>query len=180
MLTILQTISHFQFVITLIWCNVLCFRSVRPYYVMLFFHIFSYLGFQAINNTYTNCIRLIYVSQHHCAIIQSTYINMRVYISCRYCFNGFCPTLDNQCETIWGYGGVAADKQCFDQYNSKGSREGHCGNDASGALIKCSPENIICGSLQCQMGNRYPVIQGLVEKFSRTIISIKGVEYECK
>lgn len=97
-----------------------------------------------------------------------------------YCFNGFCPTLTIQCEQIWGYGGVAADIQCFDQYNSKGNMRGHCGNDASGGLIKCAPENIYCGSLQCQSGNRYPVLPGLDERFSRTIISIKGVEYECK
>lgn len=48
-----------------------------------------------------------------------------------YCYNGDCPTLDDQCDRIWGYGGIAADKECFEQFNSKGSiphralRHGH-------------------------------------------------------
>ncbi|KAF2904688.1 hypothetical protein ILUMI_01494, partial [Ignelater luminosus] len=97
-----------------------------------------------------------------------------------YCFNGVCPTLTIQCEHIWGYGGISADVQCFDQFNSKGSINGHCGSDAQGKLIKCAPENVRCGSLQCTLGNRYPLVKGLDEMYSRTIISIKGIEYECK
>ncbi|XP_060529617.1 uncharacterized protein LOC132704027 isoform X2 [Cylas formicarius] len=97
-----------------------------------------------------------------------------------YCFNGVCPTLALQCEHIWGYGGIAADQECFEQFNSKGSINGHCGSDTNGRFLKCSPENVRCGSLQCQLGNRYPVVDGLDQLYSRTIISIKGVEYECK
>nr|XP_034185477.1 disintegrin and metalloproteinase domain-containing protein unc-71 isoform X5 [Osmia lignaria] len=95
-----------------------------------------------------------------------------------YCFNGECPALDLQCDQIWGYGGVVADKQCFEQFNSKGSLTGHCGTDASGHYIKCEPENVRCGSLQCQQGSKQPVMGGM--DHSRTIISIKGKEYECK
>ncbi|KAJ8911454.1 hypothetical protein NQ315_013816 [Exocentrus adspersus] len=106
-----------------------------------------------------------------------------------YCFNGVCPTLTLQCEHIWGYGtvefffrGIAADTQCFEQFNSKGSINGHCGSDTTGRFLKCSPENVRCGSLQCQLGNRYPVVEGLdqPQDHSRTIISIRGQEYECK
>lgn len=57
-----------------------------------------------------------------------------------YCFNGSCPALDLQCEQVWGYGGVAAGDQCFEQFNSKGSINGHCGTDASGHYVKCEPE----------------------------------------
>lgn len=57
-----------------------------------------------------------------------------------YCYNGVCPALDLQCEQIWGYSGVAADKQCFEQFNSKGSLNGHCGTDNSGHYVKCDPE----------------------------------------
>ncbi|CAH1104105.1 unnamed protein product [Psylliodes chrysocephalus] len=98
------------------------------------------------------------------------------------CFNGICPTLSVQCEHIWGLGGVEADTQCFEQFNSKGSINGHCGSEGIGRYIKCSPENVKCGSLQCQLGNRYPVVEGLdqPQDHSRTIISIKGLEYECK
>lgn len=96
-----------------------------------------------------------------------------------YCFNGYCPTVQLQCEQIWGHGSVAGDAQCFEQFNSKGSINGHCGTDGTG-YIKCAQENVKCGSLQCQLGNRYPIIAGLDALYSRTIISIRGVEYECK
>ncbi|CAO1336972.1 unnamed protein product [Diamesa tonsa] len=98
-----------------------------------------------------------------------------------YCFNGLCPTLSTQCEKIWGFGGLAADKQCYDQFNSKGSINGHCGTDQAGHYLKCEPENVQCGSLQCKDGDRTPIVDGWTEQpFSRTIISIKGIEYECK
>lgn len=95
-----------------------------------------------------------------------------------YCFNGICPTLAIQCKQIWGNGGVAADVQCFEHFNSKGSVSGHCGYDGPDKFKKCSAENIKCGSLQCQMGKHNPIVIGL--DHSRTIISTKGVEYECK
>lgn len=57
-----------------------------------------------------------------------------------YCFNGQCPTLNIQCEQIWGLGGMSADVRCFDQFNSKGSMNGHCGTSAPGHFIKCAPE----------------------------------------
>lgn len=40
--------------------------------------------------------------------------------------------------------------------------------------------NVKCGSLQCQLGNRYPVVVGMDEYYTRTVITIKGTEYECK
>lgn len=57
-----------------------------------------------------------------------------------YCFNGTCPTVKLQCEQIWGYGTISADEQCFEQFNSKGSINGHCGTDASGHFVKCDSE----------------------------------------
>ncbi|KAJ0180250.1 hypothetical protein K1T71_003654 [Dendrolimus kikuchii] len=96
-----------------------------------------------------------------------------------YCFAGQCPTLSLQCERIWGPGTVGADKECFEQFNSKGSVTGHCGKDGDGHYIKCEMENVRCGTLQCQLGNRYPVVTGL-DEHTRTVITIKGNEYECK
>ncbi|XP_066909274.1 disintegrin and metalloproteinase domain-containing protein 12 isoform X4 [Halyomorpha halys] len=97
-----------------------------------------------------------------------------------YCFNGICPTLDIQCKQIWGYSAKAGDAECFKQFNPKGSFSGHCGTDSDKQYIKCDNENALCGSLQCQLGNAYPVSAGVDQLFSRTIISMKGVEYECK
>ncbi|XP_060810887.1 disintegrin and metalloproteinase domain-containing protein 22 isoform X2 [Amyelois transitella] len=97
-----------------------------------------------------------------------------------YCFSGQCPTLNLQCERIWGPGSDGADKECFEQFNSKGAVTGHCGKDNGGHYIKCEIENVRCGSLQCQQGNRYPVVQGMDEYYTRTVIVVKGNEYECK
>ncbi|XP_068985828.1 disintegrin and metalloproteinase domain-containing protein unc-71 isoform X5 [Bombus flavifrons] len=95
-----------------------------------------------------------------------------------HCYNGICPALDVQCDQIWGRGGVAADYECFIQFNSKGSLSGHCGTDSSGHYIKCDIENVRCGSLQCQRGGKQPMLPDA--DHSITIISIKGAEYECK
>ncbi|OWR48069.1 disintegrin and metalloproteinase domain-containing protein 12 [Danaus plexippus plexippus] len=97
-----------------------------------------------------------------------------------YCFAGQCPTLSTQCEKIWGPGANGADKECFEQFNSKGSMTGHCGKDSSGNFMKCETENVRCGSLQCQSGNRYPVVSGMDDYYTRTVITIKGQEYDCK
>lgn len=141
-----------------------------------------------------------------------------------YCFNGECPSLDRQCEKVWGYGGVAADQQCYDQFNTKGSINGHCGKDTNSDYKKCELEyvyrrvdskkcdtlfplrlslcpnayipfiyrflslstkflfrNVKCGSLQCKDGDRQPQqINGVDIMNSKTIISIKGIEYECR
>lgn len=40
--------------------------------------------------------------------------------------------------------------------------------------------NVQCGSLQCKEGDAQPIIDGMDQLFSRTIISIRGLEYECK
>ncbi|XP_065200094.1 disintegrin and metalloproteinase domain-containing protein 11 isoform X3 [Planococcus citri] len=95
------------------------------------------------------------------------------------CYNGFCPTLIQQCEYVWGKGGKAADKKCYDQFNSKGSISGNCGMDGHGNYIQCEPNNVLCGSLQCANGSQYPASH-LGHEYTRTIISIKGYEYECK
>ncbi|XP_058810259.1 disintegrin and metalloproteinase domain-containing protein 11 [Phymastichus coffea] len=97
-----------------------------------------------------------------------------------FCFNGICPSINLQCEQIWGYGGIAADQECFEQFNPKGAINGHCGTDVSGHFIKCESNNVRCGLLQCQEGSNQPIIDGINTLYSRTIISNKGKEYECK
>ncbi|XP_014610805.1 PREDICTED: disintegrin and metalloproteinase domain-containing protein 11 isoform X11 [Polistes canadensis] len=97
-----------------------------------------------------------------------------------YCFNGICPALNLQCKQVWGYSSIASDKQCFEQFNSKGSINGHCGTDASGHFVKCESENIRCGSLQCQDGYKQPIIEGMDELFTITKITMKGQEHQCK
>ncbi|GBN53412.1 Disintegrin and metalloproteinase domain-containing protein 12 [Araneus ventricosus] len=97
-----------------------------------------------------------------------------------YCFHGGCPTPDDQCEYLWGFGAMQSEYQCFQQFNTQGSLNGHCGADNQGGFIKCTEENIKCGSLQCQRGSRTPMIAGNDKQYTRTIVSIGGQEYECK
>ncbi|GIY72909.1 disintegrin and metalloproteinase domain-containing protein 12 [Caerostris darwini] len=97
-----------------------------------------------------------------------------------YCFHGGCPTPDDQCEYLWGFGAMQSEYQCFQQFNTQGSLNGHCGSDNQGGFIKCTEENIKCGSLQCQRGSRTPMIAGNDKQYTRTIVSIGGQEYECK
>jgi len=96
------------------------------------------------------------------------------------CFNGICPTLNSQCRLIWGDGGVAGDKKCFDQFNSQGVINGHCGLDAHRNFIPCEKEHVMCGMLQCQMGSDHPIVSGMDHLYSRTLISIQKRQFECK
>ncbi|XP_046650492.1 disintegrin and metalloproteinase domain-containing protein 23-like [Daphnia pulicaria] len=38
----------------------------------------------------------------------------------------------------------------------------------------------MCGSLQCQMGTRYPIVAGMDQMYSRTLVSMAGRDFECK
>lgn len=55
----------------------------------------------------------------------------------------------------------------------------NCLNSCSVFLLRLH-RNVQCGSLQCKEGDHQPIIDGMDHLFSRTIISIRGVEYECK
>lgn len=46
-------------------------------------------------------------------------------------------------------------------------------------FLFCFIRNAVCGSLQCKDGDRQPNVEGY-QLSSKTIISIKGMEYECK
>ncbi|VVC39377.1 Hypothetical protein CINCED_3A019380 [Cinara cedri] len=100
-----------------------------------------------------------------------------------HCFMGECPTLNRQCEQSWGYGGLPADKQCYEEFNTKGSMSGHCGivyDEAERITYKkCDQRNVYCGSLQCQKGSKYPQESSLT-RHTITTISINSKDYECK
>ncbi|CAG0885167.1 unnamed protein product [Darwinula stevensoni] len=98
-----------------------------------------------------------------------------------YCFNGICPSRNTQCQQFWGFGGTSAEVDCYAQFNQKGWIYGHCGRDYVGNLKGCRPENVMCGTLQCQMGNRNPVQPGNGPvNATVTRISFDGKELECK
>ena len=40
-------------------------------------------------------------------------------------------------------GGLSGDRKCFEQFNSQGSINGHCGLDNNNNYIRCEPEYLI-------------------------------------
>ncbi|KAK3108085.1 hypothetical protein FSP39_000858 [Pinctada imbricata] len=97
-----------------------------------------------------------------------------------YCRGGICPTLTQQCQHIWGLNASGADMQCFERFNPTGNFNGHCGKDErTNSYAKCLPENIQCGLLHCQGGNRVPLF-GTDRSFSTTTLYNNNQEYNCK
>ena len=57
-----------------------------------------------------------------------------------YCFNGRCPSRDDQCTGIWGRKASRADPECFRKFNMNGSPSGNCGRTTYGQQYKpCEP-----------------------------------------
>ena len=49
-------------------------------------------------------------------------------------------------------GSSMAVEQCYEEYNTRSDRSGNCGY-SDGAFTACSPENALCGQLQCDSGS---------------------------
>ncbi|RUS79527.1 hypothetical protein EGW08_012725 [Elysia chlorotica] len=97
-----------------------------------------------------------------------------------YCVGGICPTVEKQCQGIWGPGAKAGHEQCFQSFNPTGNFNGHCGKDKdTGNYAKCSYSNIMCGLLHCEGGQPSPLF-GSDKGFAKTNINANNNEYECK
>nr|XP_054960573.1 disintegrin and metalloproteinase domain-containing protein 33 isoform X9 [Pan paniscus] len=69
-----------------------------------------------------------------------------------YCWDGACPTLEQQCQQLWGPGSHPAPEACFQVVNSAGDAHGNCGQDSEGHFLPCAGRDALCGKLQCQGG----------------------------
>ncbi|XP_008288652.1 disintegrin and metalloproteinase domain-containing protein 9 isoform X2 [Stegastes partitus] len=67
-----------------------------------------------------------------------------------YCYEGRCQTYDFQCRHLFESDAArkAADI-CFSHANTIGDKFGNCGITSSGAFIKCTVANSMCGKVQC-------------------------------
>ena len=75
-----------------------------------------------------------------------------------YCYLGQCPTHDGQCSDLWGSDSRKSDRLCYSSFNANGTIRGNCGQEASTRKFKrCEQDNIMCGTLQCQLGDMKPV-----------------------
>ncbi|KAG5858181.1 snake venom metalloprotease precursor [Bothrops jararaca] len=64
-----------------------------------------------------------------------------------YCYNGTCPTMENQCIALFGPSATVAINSCF-QRNKKGNYYGYCRKE-NGKKIPCEPQDVKCGRLYC-------------------------------
>lgn len=81
-----------------------------------------------------------------------------------YCFLGQCPLHDAQCAELWGSDARNSDRLCYSSFNVNGTRRGNCGivYDTNPPKFKrCEHQNMMCGTLQCQLGNMEPVTAGI-------------------
>uniref|UniRef100_G1PAL9 ADAM metallopeptidase domain 33 n=1 Tax=Myotis lucifugus TaxID=59463 RepID=G1PAL9_MYOLU len=74
-----------------------------------------------------------------------------------YCRDGACPTLEQQCQQLWGPGSRPAPEACFHVVNSAGNAHGNCGRDDEGGYVPCTQRDAQCGKLQCQGGEQSPL-----------------------
>ncbi|XP_034861843.1 disintegrin and metalloproteinase domain-containing protein 33 isoform X2 [Mirounga leonina] len=73
-----------------------------------------------------------------------------------YCWDGACPTLEQQCQQLWGPGSSPAPDACFQTVNSAGDAHGNCGEDRKGGFVPCAQRDAQCGKLQCLGGEQRP------------------------
>uniref|UniRef100_A0A8C9JN58 ADAM metallopeptidase domain 33 n=1 Tax=Panthera tigris altaica TaxID=74533 RepID=A0A8C9JN58_PANTA len=74
-----------------------------------------------------------------------------------YCRDGACPTLEQQCQQLWGPGSSPAPEACFQTVNSAGDAHGNCGQDRKGGFLPCAQRDAQCGKLQCLGGEQRPL-----------------------
>nr|XP_055121975.1 disintegrin and metalloproteinase domain-containing protein 33 isoform X3 [Symphalangus syndactylus] len=95
-----------------------------------------------------------------------------------YCWDGACPTLEQQCQQLWGPGSHPAPEACFQVVNSAGDAHGNCGQDSEGHFLPCAGRDALCGKLQCQGGKPSLLAPHMVPVDS--IVHLDGHEVTCR
>ncbi|XP_015237842.1 PREDICTED: zinc metalloproteinase-disintegrin-like 2d [Cyprinodon variegatus] len=67
-----------------------------------------------------------------------------------HCYNGQCPTRAQHCWRLFGEGAKEGPDVCFN-LNKQGDEGANCGREGQG-FIRCSPQNLKCGSMFCVGG----------------------------
>ncbi|XP_041065896.1 zinc metalloproteinase-disintegrin-like batroxstatin-1 isoform X2 [Carcharodon carcharias] len=70
------------------------------------------------------------------------------------CYNGKCPSHQEQCVSLWGTGAQPGPEYCF-RRNTVGDQYSHCQKTTNG-YEACKRQDIMCGQLNCVGGNRRP------------------------
>ncbi|KAM4702865.1 disintegrin and metalloproteinase domain-containing protein 8 [Rhinophrynus dorsalis] len=72
-----------------------------------------------------------------------------------YCYNGECPSLNQQCKTLWGTDAQVAPDICF-MNNIQGDKHLHCKKMEHGYRA-CKMKDVKCGRLHCVRGKEFPI-----------------------
>ncbi|KAM9311984.1 zinc metalloproteinase-disintegrin-like protein H3 [Gastrophryne carolinensis] len=81
-----------------------------------------------------------------------------------YCYNGKCPTLENQCTYLWGASALVGGDSCFN-LNRRGVNYGYC-RKVEGSYVPCGAADTKCGVLYCSGGSSTPKIAAPVASIS--------------
>ncbi|XP_053306968.1 disintegrin and metalloproteinase domain-containing protein 8 [Spea bombifrons] len=88
-----------------------------------------------------------------------------------YCYNGECPSLNQQCKTLWGSDAQVAPDMCF-KSNTQGNKHLHCKKTESG-YRGCRIKDVKCGRLHCIRGKDFPITN------NKYVLTLIGGQ-ECK
>ncbi|XP_078522645.1 zinc metalloproteinase-disintegrin-like VLAIP-B isoform X2 [Lissotriton helveticus] len=80
-----------------------------------------------------------------------------------YCHMGKCPTLNSQCEGIWGLGAQQGTDSCFN-LNLRKVDYGYC-SYSKGRYIACKRNSIKCGKLYCIGGSDTSSLYGVTFRY---------------
>ncbi|XP_029075441.1 uncharacterized protein LOC114893813 isoform X3 [Monodon monoceros] len=95
-----------------------------------------------------------------------------------YCRDGACPTLEHQCQQLWGPGSRPAPEACFQVVNSAGDAHGNCGQQSDSSFVPCAQSDVQCGKLQCQGGEQSALAPHMVPVDS--IVPLGSRQVTCK
>ncbi|XP_062932771.1 disintegrin and metalloproteinase domain-containing protein 29 [Cynocephalus volans] len=74
-----------------------------------------------------------------------------------YCYERRCNDRIAHCRQIFGQQANSANKICYKNVNTQGTRVGHCGINGV-RYIKCNTSDILCGRLQCDNVKEVPLL----------------------
>ncbi|XP_076972888.1 disintegrin and metalloproteinase domain-containing protein 33 [Tamandua tetradactyla] len=95
-----------------------------------------------------------------------------------YCRDGACPTLEQQCQQLWGPDAGPAPEACFWVVNSAGDAQENRGQDSEGHSVPYLHRDAQCGKLLCQDGEGSPRAAHAVRVDST--VHLGGRELTCK
>ncbi|XP_037636668.1 disintegrin and metalloproteinase domain-containing protein 19 [Sebastes umbrosus] len=94
-----------------------------------------------------------------------------------YCYTGMCPTLEQQCNSLWGRDGRPAPDLCFKKVNEAGDMYGNCGKDLFGKYRSCKERDAQCGKIQCLTSASKPIENNAVR--IETTVSVGNTKIHC-